>query len=69
MRKTERSKARQKPKKDKTSETKDRQESKFKGIKQTDLGGRKKTDIWTVNKTKDRWTKQPPTVQQTDSRK
>ena len=54
MRKTERSKARQKPKKDKTSETKDRQESKFKGLKQTDLGGRKKTDIWTVDQTKDR---------------
>ena len=53
VRKTERSKARQKPKKDKTSETKDRQESKFKGLKQMDLGGRKKTDIWTVDQTKD----------------
>ena len=47
-------KARQKPKKDKTSETKDRQKSRSKGTKQTDLGGHKKTDFWTLNKTKDR---------------
>ena len=51
MRKTEKSKDRQKPKKNKTRKKK--KESKLKKTKQTDPGGHKKTDIWTVDQTKD----------------